>query len=45
MPLHIVVDADCAYREDPGYDYEKIGFEQAGAELHLRASKTGRNRP
>jgi D-3-phosphoglycerate dehydrogenase / 2-oxoglutarate reductase len=40
MTPHIVVNVDCAYRQDPGYDYEKGRFEQAGAELHLRPSKT-----
>jgi D-3-phosphoglycerate dehydrogenase len=35
-----IVNVDCAYRQDPGYDYEMSRITQAGGTLHLRPAKT-----
>jgi len=40
MKPMIVVNVDCAFRQDPGYEYETKRITELGAELHLRPAKT-----
>lgn len=35
-----IVNVDCAYRQDPGYDHEISRIAEAGGVLHLRPAKT-----